>query len=178
MSFSVWHYPLGMGQLTLAGMPDRSWTPVRRRRAASRPLPVNSASSPMKYVLEFHEAFGLPIRTKPTIPISASEVDLRVRLIEEETSEFTEAAIAQRLIDIADALADIVYVTYGTALHYGINLDAALQEIHRANMSKLDLEGQALVRSDGKVLKGDTYEPPRLAAVLGLPDPSGPGEST
>jgi predicted HAD superfamily Cof-like phosphohydrolase len=74
------------------------------------------------------------------------------------------------LIGIADALADIVYVVYGAALTYGIDLDAVLREVHRSNMSKLDSDGKPVLRADGKVLKSDRYVRPDIAAALGLLD--------
>ena len=70
------------------------------------------------------------------------------------------------LVGIADALADIVYVAYGTALTYGIDLDAVLHEVHRSNMSKLGSDGKPLIREDGKVLKSERYFPPDIESVL------------
>lgn len=67
---------------------------------------------------------------------------------------------------VADALADIVYVVYGTALTYGIDLDSVLREVHRANMSKLGADGKPLLRQDGKVLKSDRYRPPDIAPIV------------
>ena len=67
-------------------------------------------------------------------------------------------------------LADIAYVVYGTALTYGIDLDSALREVHRSNMSKLGNDGKPLIRDDGKVLKSERYFPPDIASVLGLED--------
>lgn len=69
-------------------------------------------------------------------------------------------------VEVADALADIVYVAYGTALTYGIDLDAVLQEVHRSNMSKLGPDGRPILREDGKVLKGPGYFPPAIGEVL------------
>jgi NTP pyrophosphatase (non-canonical NTP hydrolase) len=106
--------------------------------------------------------------------ISSTEIDralarLRVALLEEEVGEFVAASEQGDLVGIADALADIVYVVYGTALTYGIDLDAVLREVHRSNMSKLGRDGEPLIREDGKVLKSETYFPPDIASVLGLP---------
>jgi predicted HAD superfamily Cof-like phosphohydrolase len=75
------------------------------------------------------------------------------------------------LIGIADALADIVYVVYGTALTYGIDLDSAVREVHRSNMSKLGSDGKPLIRDDGKVLKSEQYFPPDLESVVGRQAP-------
>jgi predicted HAD superfamily Cof-like phosphohydrolase len=124
----------------------------------------------MDAVREFHLAFRLPIRDKPTRNISKEEQDLRIRLVEEETSELREAIEAADLVAVADALADLVYVAYGTALHYGIDLDAAIAEIHRSNMSKAGRRSGTALRGDGKVLKSPTYSAPNLRTVLGIED--------
>jgi predicted HAD superfamily Cof-like phosphohydrolase len=129
--------------------------------------PVDLAAA----VAEFHRAFNLPMRQLPGTEIDYALARLRVALLEEEVSEFVIASEKGDLIGIADALADIVYVVYGTALTYGIDLDAALGEVHRSNMSKLGSDGTPLIRSDGKVLKSEHYFPPDIAAVLGRQEP-------
>jgi predicted HAD superfamily Cof-like phosphohydrolase len=127
--------------------------PVRRSDAASA-------------VLAFHLAFGLPTRTMPSVEVDPSTTELRIGLLIEEVAEFARAARAGNIIGIADGLADIVYVAYGAAVTYGIDLDAALAEVHRANMSKLDGSGRPVLRDDGKVVKSDRYRPPDIAGVL------------
>ncbi|MBV9447509.1 MAG: nucleoside triphosphate pyrophosphohydrolase family protein [Streptosporangiaceae bacterium] len=117
-------------------------------------------------VTEFHAAFRLPVRELPSADIDPELASLRIALLEEETGEFVTAAEKGDLIGIADALADVVYVAYGTALTYGIDLDAVLQEVHRSNMSKLDADGRPLIRDDGKVLKSERYSAPDIRAVL------------
>jgi predicted HAD superfamily Cof-like phosphohydrolase len=117
-------------------------------------------------VAEFHAAFGLPMRFEPSIDVPAELVELRIGLLEEEEQEFVSAARAADLCEIADALADVVYVAYGTALTYGIDLDAVLAEVHRSNMSKLDASGRPVLREDGKVAKSDRYSPPDIDGVL------------
>lgn len=84
---------------------------------------------------------------------------LRVALLEEEVGEFVAASQRSDLVGIADALADIVYVVYGTALTYGIDLNAVLREVHRSNMSKLGQDGKPMLRDDGKVIKSELYFP-------------------
>jgi predicted HAD superfamily Cof-like phosphohydrolase len=118
-------------------------------------------------VAEFHRAFGRPVRRQPTADVDPALARLRVDLVQEEVGEFITASEQGDLIGIADALADIVYVVYGTALTYGIDLDAVLREVHRSNMSKLDSDGKPVLRPDGKVLKSDRYSPPDIASVLG-----------
>jgi predicted HAD superfamily Cof-like phosphohydrolase len=117
-------------------------------------------------VAEFHKAFGLPASDVPSSDVDRDLAKLRVALLEEEVSEFVTASEKGDLVGIADALADITYVVYGTALTYGIDLDAILREVHRSNMSKLDGDGKPLIRADGKVLKSDRYLPPDIEAVL------------
>src|SRR6478752_9837648 len=115
---------------------------------------------------DFHRAYGLPVRSEPTAAIGPDQVTLRQALIEEETRELAEAAEAGDLVGVADALADIVYVAYGTAHVYGIDLDAVLDEVHSSNMTKLGADGRPIRRADGKVLKGPGYRPPDIQAVL------------
>ena len=115
---------------------------------------------------DFHRAYGLPVRSTPTIEVGADQLELRLALIEEEVGELAEAARAGDLIGVADALADIVYVAYGTAHVYGIDLDAVLDEVHASNMTKLGADGRPSRRADCKVLKGPDYRPPDIAAVL------------
>jgi predicted HAD superfamily Cof-like phosphohydrolase len=122
-------------------------------------------------VAEFHRAFNLPMRRLPSIEIDYALATLRVALLEEEVSEFVTASEKGDLIGITDALADIVYVAYGTALTYGIDLNSALREVHRSNMSKLGSDGTPLIRGDGKVLKSEHYFPPDIAAVLSRQGP-------
>lgn len=116
-------------------------------------------------VRNFHLIFQRPIRTVPTLP-SMEERMLRLELIEEETDEFNAALRKGDLVAAADALGDLLYVTYGACVEFGIDADKVLAEIHRSNMTKLDADGKAILREDGKVLKGPNYEPPNLKAVL------------
>lgn len=122
---------------------------------------------PYHYVADFHRRFGLPNRLgKPVLP-SLDEQDLRRKLLIEEYGEYLDAVEDQNLVEIADALADMVYVIYGTALTYGIDLDAVLSEVHRSNMTKLE-DGKPIYRADGKVAKGREFQPPNIREVLGL----------
>jgi predicted HAD superfamily Cof-like phosphohydrolase len=118
-------------------------------------------------VRQFHEAFGVPAYDTPRIP-PFERKELRWSLIDEERDELTDAMDESDLIEIADALADLVVVIYGTALEYGIDLDAVLEEVHASNMAKLGLDGKPILREDGKVLKPEGWKPPNIAAVLGL----------
>src|ERR1700761_1163542 len=132
-------------------------------------LPPRAAEEPMNTaaaVAEFHQAFRLPVQDFPNAEIDESLAALRVALLREEVDEFVSASDESDLVGIADALADIVYVIYGTALTYGIDLDSVLREVHRSNMSKLDSDGKPILRDDGKVIKSAKYFPPDVAAVL------------
>lgn len=121
--------------------------------------------TPSDMVEEFHKAYGLPVRRDPSVP-EKNEIQLRRDLLSEEYWEYDDAASKNDLVEIADALADMIYIIHGTALVYGIPLDAVFDEVHRSNMSKLDEEGKPLYREDGKVLKGTLYSPPNIKEIL------------
>ncbi|MGW3955995.1 pyrophosphohydrolase domain-containing protein [Streptomyces sp. NPDC004752] len=122
-------------------------------------------STPADLVREFHLAFGLDARNRPT-EVSPELAAHRGELLAEEAAEVAEVSVAGPLDRLAHELADVVYVAYGTALVHGIDLDAVLTEVHRSNMSKLGPDGQVARRADGKVLKGDHYAAPDVSAVL------------
>ena len=130
--------------------------------ADSWDAPIDVAAA----VAEFHMAFNLPMRQIPSTEIDSALARLRVALLEEEVGEFVAASEKGDLVGIADALADIVYVIYGTALTYGIDLDTVLREVHRSNMSKLGSDGKPLIRDDGKVLKSERYPNRRDRIVI------------
>lgn len=113
-------------------------------------------------VREFHETFGVTINEPPSRDLRT----LRARLIAEEANETTVELARGDLEAIAKELADVIYVTYGTAISLGIDLDAVIAEVHRSNMSKVGRDGKASFREDGKVLKGPNYRPPNLTTVI------------
>jgi predicted HAD superfamily Cof-like phosphohydrolase len=117
-------------------------------------------------VMAFHTAFDLPRQGMPSMKVDEEIANLRVSLLVEEVGEFVTATRSGDLVGIADALADVVYVAYGAAVTYGIDLDSVVAEVHRANMSKLDAAGLPVLRADGKVLKSDRYRPPNVSGVL------------
>ncbi|MCU1530098.1 MAG: uncharacterized protein JWP75_3861 [Frondihabitans sp.] len=133
---------------------------------SKKPRRGGSASEAVHMVAEFHMSFNLPLETRPQQDVPPELGMLRVELLREEFEEFKVAVERSDLVAIADALGDIVYVAYGSSLTYGIDLDAVLREVHRANMSKLGPDGQPLMRADGKVLKPSTYTPPDIRRVL------------
>ena len=111
-------------------------------------------------VRQFHEKYGHLILNKPRIPMIATVV-LRRKLIEEEAKEFDHAASIGDLIEIADALGDLLVVIYGTALSFGIPIEAVFTEIHRSNMTKSTEKNEY-----GKTIKGENYEPPDIKKIL------------
>lgn len=121
--------------------------------------------TPLEMVREFHEAFGVPAYATPVIPPLKRQA-LRQDLMDEEHDELNRAIRSDDLVAIADALADLTVTVYGTALEYGINLDAVLEEVHRSNMAKLGSDGKPILREDGKVLKPQGWQPPDIARVL------------
>ena len=115
-------------------------------------------------VLEFHELFNIPISLTPTVPLDEDNIYLRVDLADEELDELTEAMANGDLIEIADALGDLITVLHGTAITYGLDMDPIMKEIHRSNMTKGDPE---IVRApNGKILKGENWSPPDLRAII------------
>ena len=112
-------------------------------------------------VKEFMKTFGQIVRTKPQFPDDKT-MKLRYDLIKEELNELKEAMESKDLVEIADALSDILYVTYGAGCAYGIDLDKCFKEVQRANMSKLGKDGKPIYNDKGKVMKGPDYLPPNL----------------
>lgn len=112
-------------------------------------------------VLEFHRAFGQDIAGIPSSP-SGESVVLRRRLIQEEFDELKQALDTGSVVDIADAIGDLLYVVYGTAVSCGIDMEPITDEIHRSNMSKVG----GTKRDDGKWIKPSTYSPANLQPIL------------
>ena len=112
-------------------------------------------------VKTFMQAFGQEIKIKAEFP-KEKIVKLRYDLIKEELNELEQAMKTKNLKEIADALTDILYVTYGAGYAYGINLDKCFKEVQRANMSKLGNDGKPIYNEKGKVMKGPNYSEPNL----------------
>jgi predicted HAD superfamily Cof-like phosphohydrolase len=119
-------------------------------------------------VREFHDAFGIPNAHDPTGAIGDRDALLRYKLIREENEEYLDAAMRGDLVEVADALGDILYILCGTLLKHGLEhkIHEVFREIQRSNMSKLDASGRPIYRDDGKVLKSDRYSRPDIAAIL------------
>ncbi|MFA7273103.1 MAG: nucleoside triphosphate pyrophosphohydrolase family protein [Crocinitomicaceae bacterium] len=117
----------------------------------------------------FHTAFKIGNSYEPTVDLSTSDIELRHRLMAEENEEYMEAAKNGDLVEVADALGDMLYILCGTILKHGMQhkIEEVFQEIQRSNMSKLDANGQPIYREDGKVMKSELYFKPDIAAILG-----------
>ena len=118
-------------------------------------------------VKEFMKSFGQEVKSKPEWP-NDETMELRIDLIEEELGEFKDAILSAdgTLVDVADALSDLLYVVYGAGHSFGIDLDRCFAEVHRSNMSKLGEDGKPIYREDGKVLKGPNFSEPDLERVM------------
>ncbi len=113
----------------------------------------------------FMKTFGQEVKTKPSF--STDKINkLRIDLIKEELNELTEAMNNKDLLEVADALTDILYVTYGAGHAFGINLDKCFEEVQNSNMSKLGDDGKPIFNDKGKVMKGPNYFKPDLNKFL------------
>ncbi|ATA90071.1 pyrophosphohydrolase domain-containing protein [Capnocytophaga stomatis] len=122
----------------------------------------------LKSVAEFHKAFGLGMSQEPTINLREEITNLRFRLMAEENEEYLEAVKSKNMVEVADALGDMLYILCGTIIEHGMQhkIEEVFNEIHRSNMSKLDENGKPIYREDGKVMKGANYFPPDIAKIL------------
>jgi len=119
-------------------------------------------------VKEFTEAFNIKYSKEINPNLDQSTIDLRFRLMEEENKEYLEAANNNDIVEIADALGDILYILCGTILAHGLQdkIVEVFNEIQRSNMSKLDINGEPVIREDGKILKGPNYFKPKIREIL------------
>jgi len=122
----------------------------------------------LKAVESFHRAFKIDCATEPTVAISENIKELRFRLMEEENVEYLEAAKNNDLVEVADALGDMLYILCGTILSHGMQhkIEEVFDEIQRSNMSKLGEDGEPIYREDGKVMKGPNYFKPNISDIL------------
>ena len=117
-------------------------------------------------VKKFMQTFGQEVKNRPSFPEEKIQ-NLRIKLIDEELKEFREAIKNKDIVEVADALTDILYVTYGAGHAFGIDLDKCFHEVQNSNMSKLDENGSPIYNKDGKVMKGPKYFKPNLKKILG-----------
>ena len=126
----------------------------------------NGEGTNFELVGDFMEAFGQDVQLEPTWP-DFNTRELRLELIAEELDELSDAVADRDMIQIADALTDLLYVVYGAGHAFGLDLDECFQEVHSSNMSKLGPNGRPIHREDGKVMKGPGYFEPDLESILG-----------
>ena len=111
------------------------------------------------------ETFGQEVKSRPSFSSDKINI-LRYNLIKEELDEFKKALDSNDLLEVADALTDILYVTYGAGHAFGINLDGCFEEVQNSNMSKLGLDGRPIFNEKGKVMKGPNYFKPNLSKFV------------
>ncbi|MDB9914079.1 nucleoside triphosphate pyrophosphohydrolase family protein [Flavobacteriaceae bacterium] len=119
-------------------------------------------------VQTFHEAFGLGMKDSPTANLDAQKNLLRYKLMREENEEYLDAANNKDLVEVADALGDMLYILCGTIIEHGMQhkIEEVFNEIQKSNMSKLGADGKPIFREDGKVLKGPNYFKPDIKTIL------------
>lgn len=119
-------------------------------------------------VKAFHEAFKIGHREIPQADLGCEKNLLRYKLMREENEEYLEAANNNDLVEVADALGDLLYILCGTIIEHGLQykIEEVFEEIQRSNMSKLGADGEPIYREDGKVLKGPNYFKPNIEAIL------------
>lgn len=124
--------------------------------------------SKIKAVEQFHISFGLGVSKKPMADLGEAKNLLRFNLMDEENKEYLEAANEGDLIEVADALGDMLYILCGTILEHGMQykIEEVFEEIQRSNMSKLGEDGNPIYREDGKVMKGPNYFKPDIQSIM------------
>ena len=122
----------------------------------------------IKAVTAFHKAFKLGLKDKPTADLGKQKNLLRFNLMAEENEEYLEAAQNNDIVEVADALGDMLYILCGTNIEHGMQgkIEEVFNEIQRSNMSKLGADGNPIYREDGKVLKGPSYFKPNIKEIL------------
>jgi predicted HAD superfamily Cof-like phosphohydrolase len=119
-------------------------------------------------VKEFHKAFEIGYKEEPSVHLGESKNLLRFNLMKEENEEYFEAAMNNDIVEVADALGDMLYILCGTIIEHGLQykIEEVFDEIQRSNMSKLGEDGRPIYREDGKVMKGPNYFKPNFEAIL------------
>ena len=115
-------------------------------------------------VKDFHDTFGLSYNDSPTVALGKKIIELRYNLMKEENEEYIEAARNNDIIEVADALGDMLYILCGTIIEHGMSdiIEDVFDEIQKSNMSKLGANGKPIYREDGKVMKGPNYFKPNF----------------
>ena len=122
----------------------------------------------IEHVEKFHDAFGIKNHYTPNAVLESDVFDLRHRLMHEENEEYLEACKNGDLVEIADALGDMMYILCGTILSHGLKdkIETIFEEIQRSNMSKLGADGKPIYREDGKIMKGPSYFKPDIKSII------------
>lgn len=122
----------------------------------------------ISHVEKFHDAFGVKNNYEPIAHIGEETIKLRHDLLQEENDEYLQAAKEGDLVEVADALGDMLYILFGTIMAHGMQnkIVEVFEEIQRSNMSKLGEDGKPIYREDGKVLKGPNYFKPNIQSIL------------
>ena len=126
----------------------------------------------MKHQIEavkiFHEVYKLSYKENPTTDIGLDKIKLRFNLMAEENQEYFQAAKNNDLVEVADALGDMLYILCGTIIEHGMQdkIEEVFDEIQKSNLSKLGKDGKSIYRNDGKVMKGPNYFKPNISKVL------------
>ena len=120
------------------------------------------------FVEKFHDSFGISNNYEPTTQLSKQDIQLRFDLLKEENEEYINAAKSGDMVEVADALGDLMYILFGTIMKHGMQhkIVEVFEEIQRSNMSKLGEDGKPIYREDGKVLKGPNYFKPNIKSIL------------
>ncbi len=116
----------------------------------------------------FHEVYNLSYKDSPIADIGIDKINLRFKLMEEENQEYFEAAKNNDIVEVADALGDMLYILCGTIIEHGMQdkIEEIFDEIQKSNMSKLGEDGKPIYRNDGKVMKGPNYFKPNISEIL------------
>ena len=119
-------------------------------------------------VKKFHEVYKLSYKLTPIANIGKEKINLRFNLMSEENQEYLEAANNDDIVEVADALGDMLYILCGTIIEHGMQhkIEEVFDEIQKSNLSKLDEKGQPIYREDGKVMKGPNYFKPNISKIL------------
>lgn len=128
----------------------------------------------LKAVRLFHETYGLGVSEEMKADLGTLKNELRYNLMKEENEEYLEAANNNDIVEIADALGDMMYILCGTIIEHGLqnHIEAVFDEIQRSNMSKLGEDGKPIYREDGKVMKGPNYFKPDFSKILKIVEDS------
>lgn len=116
----------------------------------------------------FHKVYNLSYKDSPVADIGIDKINLRFKLMEEENQEYLEAAKNDDIVEVADALGDMLYILCGTIIEHGMQdkIEEVFDEIQKSNLSKLGNDGKPIYRNDGKVMKGPNYFKPKISEIL------------